>query len=86
LEILIALAVVMIAFSISCRVYLDARNRFLLFREYEIAKRTARNVSIRLQGNQTVPSVVNGFEVSLEGERIELRRGTRLYRFSTKDF
>jgi len=86
LEILLALAVVMVAFFISCKVCLDARSRFLFFCEFEIAKRTARNVSMRLHAKQAVPSVMNGFEVSVREERIELRRGKRVYSFDASDF
>ncbi|MCD6551764.1 MAG: hypothetical protein J7K79_06030 [Thermotoga sp.] len=81
LETLFALLIVTTAFLMVCGVAVQARRRFVLYKEREIAKRTAEGIFMRIEVNQPVPETYNDFEVSVRDGFICLKKSGREYRF-----
>ncbi|WP_233186244.1 hypothetical protein [Thermotoga sp. KOL6] len=64
-----------------CSVSVWAKKQFLMYREREIAKRTAEGIAMRIEVNQEVPKCYNGFDVHVKGGIILLKKSGREYRF-----
>jgi hypothetical protein len=84
LETLFALLIVTMAFLMVCSVSVQAKERFMLYRDREIAKRTAKGVLMRIEAGQAVPGTYNGFEVSVRDGFIYLKKSGRVYRFEVE--
>jgi hypothetical protein len=84
MEVLFALLIVTVIFFTVCSVSIHARRIFLLYREREIAERTADGVLMRLEAKQPIPEFLNGFEISVEGSKVHLRNQEREYEFEVE--
>ncbi|WP_334100263.1 hypothetical protein [Thermotoga petrophila] len=56
----------------------------MLYREKGVAERTADGVFMRLEAKQPIPEFLNGFEISVEGSKVHLRKQEREYEFEVE--